>query len=112
MAQDYAKQYPKLKYFFSSYFHMDWKSLYNWNGGTPSFEIVVRDFASTESKGIVIQATRELEQLVTASLTEADLREIVAYQLGANIYAPGLGMTYHQWLAKILSILQEVRSHT
>lgn len=99
--------YPKLRYFFSAYFHQDWKSMYNWNGNKPSLQIVVRDFRSNNPKATVSQAVQELEKLSALKLPEKDLRDIVTHQLGANIYAPGMGLSFQELLEVILASLKE-----
>ncbi|HAZ48677.1 MAG TPA: hypothetical protein DDW76_28360 [Cyanobacteria bacterium UBA11369] len=104
----YERLYPNLKYFFSAFFHHDWLYMYNWQGQSPSFQVVVRDFKAKDSQAVT-QTTRELEQFLAQHLTEddEDLREIVVHKLGANFYAPGIGLTYQQWLQEILTILKE-----
>jgi hypothetical protein len=101
--------YPNLTYFFSAYFHQDWNHAYDWQGERPSSEVVVRDFKAKNPEETVTQATRELEQFLVQVLAEGDLREVVVHELGANVYAPGLGLTYRQWLEAVLDILKEPR---
>jgi hypothetical protein len=51
-----------------------------------------------------------LEQFIADHLTledDWDLGEIVTHKLLSCIYAPGLGLTYRQWLTEILTILQD-----
>ncbi|MEZ4594924.1 MAG: contact-dependent growth inhibition system immunity protein [Chloroflexota bacterium] len=105
---DYETLYPELKYFFSAYFHSDWVDIYDWHGGNPSFQTVVFDFKN-ESKVTLDKTTQELKQFLknSHSLSEAELREIVVHKLGANIYPPGRGLTYRQWLQAVLEILKE-----
>jgi hypothetical protein len=106
----YEKLYPELKQFFGGYFHQDWTYIYNWHGKLPSFQVVVRDFKTNNSPAIVAQVTQELEQFIADHLTledDWDLGEIVTHELLSCIYAPGLGLTYRQWLREILAILKE-----
>jgi hypothetical protein len=106
----YEKLYPELRQFFGGYFHQDWAYIYNWQGEPPSFQVVVRDFKTNNSQAIVAQVTQELEQFIADHLTledDWDLGEIVTHKLLSCIYAPGLGLTYRQWLREILTILQD-----
>lgn len=104
----YEKLYPELTYFFSAYFHQDWTLMYDWQGNKPTFQVVVRDFKNNNPKGTVIKATQELEQFLKQNLTESSLRKIVTDQLGANVYAPGMGLTYRKWLEAVLTILKGI----
>jgi hypothetical protein len=103
---DYEILYPSLKYFFSAYFHSDWVDIYDWHGENPSFQTVVFDFKN-ESKGTIDKTTQELKQFLKQELSEVELRDIVVHKLGANVYPPGRGLTYRQWLEAVLEILKE-----
>ena len=105
----YERLYPELRQFFGGYFHQDWNYTYNWQGEPPSFQVVVRDFKTNNSQADVTQVIQELEQFMAAHLTEDDwdLGEIVTNELCSCIHAPGLGLTYQQWLKDILTILKE-----
>lgn len=103
----YEKLYPKLKYLFSAYFHQDWKLTYDWQGEKSSFQAVVRDFKNSNPKETVIEAIQELEKLLKQDLSEDELSEILSVQLGSEIYVPGLGLTYREWLKVILTTLKE-----
>ncbi|MTJ53644.1 hypothetical protein FJR38_13815 [Anabaena sp. UHCC 0253] len=106
----YEKLYPGLKQFFGGYFHQDWTYIYDWQGEPPSFQVVVRDFKTNNSQAIVTQVTQELAQFIADHLTledDWDLGQIVIHKLLCSIYAPGLGLTYRQWLEDILTILKE-----
>jgi hypothetical protein len=103
----YEHLYPKLKYFFSAYFHQDWKFVYDWQGEKPSFQVVVRDFRESNPQETVIKATEELEHLLKQNLTEDDISEIVTDKLGSQIYVHGIGLTYKKFLEAILTILNE-----
>ena len=107
MAQ-YAKLYPKLKYFFSAYFHQDWKYSYESLGDEPVFKIAVNDFKDNNPTDTIEQAINELEQFLNKDIPENDMRDIIVHQLGANINASGFGLTYRQWGKKVLDILKEI----
>jgi hypothetical protein len=96
----YATRYPSLRYFFACYFHQDW-------GDDGSFEDVVRVFLAENRVDTVIPATRELEEFLRLDISEKDLRDILLYDLGSYVHAPGLGLTYRQWLEAVLAILKK-----
>ncbi len=102
----YSTRYPKLKYFFSAYFCGDWPSLYASQGDVGLFNSVVREFMNSESVNMVHQARNELKKLIAQNLAEPELKDVIVHQLGANIYAPGIGATYRQWAKAVLDILE------
>jgi hypothetical protein len=97
---EYAVQYPKLRYFFACYFHQDWVD-------SESFEDVVHEFLGENPAATIRQATRELEEFMALELSEKELDDIVTDDLGANVHAPGMGLTYRQWLEAVLLILKK-----
>ena len=102
---EYAVRYPKLHYLFGGYFHQDWADDERIVVG--SFEDVVRYFKAMNPAATVSQATRELEEFMRLDLSEDALHDIVVDDLRANVYAPGLGLTYRQWLEAVLGILKK-----
>ncbi|HAZ48675.1 MAG TPA: hypothetical protein DDW76_28370 [Cyanobacteria bacterium UBA11369] len=105
----YERLYPALRQFFGGYFHQDWTYTYDWQGQPPSYQVIVRAFKAKNSPAVT-QVTQELEQFIADHLTledDEDLREIVTRELWSCVYAPGLGLTYQQWLRDILTILKE-----
>ena len=103
----YATLYPKLKYFFSAYFHQDWKSFYDLRKEDSIYQVVVRDFKTNNPRETIEQASKELDKLLSLDLSETDLGEIIVHQLGANIHAPGTDLTYRQWAQAVLDNLRE-----
>jgi hypothetical protein len=102
---NYEERFPKLGYLLGGYFHQDWPYDYG-SDGEPSFETIVRHFKARNPPRTVSQATEELEQFLKLPLGEDELDEILG-KLGSYYYAPGLGMTYRQWLEAVLKILRE-----
>ncbi len=101
--------YPRLNQFFGGYFHQFWKEVLEWKGRAPNFEEVVRLFLKEASGENVDQAVRELKQLINRKLDEDELRGVLI-RLGSCFRAPGLDMTYQEWLEAILGILLEESS--
>ena len=95
----YVDLYPKLGYFLGAYFHQDW-------GDSGSFENVVHEFLA-EPAATIRQATRELEEFLRLDIPENELRDILLHDLGSYVRAPGLGLTYRQWLEAVLHILKK-----
>jgi hypothetical protein len=101
----YDDRYPELGQFFGAYFHQDWSYEQRLVGG--SFEDVVRYFQTVNPVDVVNQATRELEEFIGLDLPEDELHDIVVHDLGANVRAAGMGLTYRQWLEAVLGILKQ-----
>ena len=95
----YADRYPELRYFLACYFHQDWVD-------SDSFEDVVRSFQQ-EPVETVRQATRELEEFLMLDIPEKELRDVLLRDLGSYVHAPGMGLTYRQWLEAVLDILKK-----
>ena len=100
----YDDRYPELGQFLGGYFYQDWADDKRIVGG--SFEDVVRYFVAMNPAATVSQATRELEEFMELDLSEKELEEIVYEDLKCFVHAPGLGLTYRQWLEAILAILK------
>lgn len=107
----YKALYPELARFFGGYFHQDWQIPYEQRGEKPKFQTVVYEFKTTVPESIMAQTRYELERFLYAvehgSLTEIDLHEILETNFHSSVYAPGLGMTFRQWLDAILEIFNE-----
>lgn len=101
----YADRYPELYQFFGGYFHQDWSDEQRLAGG--SFQDVIREFQTMNPVDVVRQATRELQAFIGLDLPEDELHDIVVDDLGANVRAAGLGLTYRQWLEAVLATLKE-----
>ena len=96
----YVDLYPKLGYFFGAYFHQDWVD-------SGSFENVVHEFLGENPAATIRQATRELEAFLGLALSDDELHDIVVDDLGANVRAAGMGLTYRQWLEAVLLVLKK-----
>ena len=96
----YAVLYPELYQFLGGYFHQDWVD-------SDSFEDVVRDFLARNPAATIRQATRELEEFMRLDIPENELRDILRHDLRSYVRAPGMGLTYRQWLEAVLHILKK-----
>lgn len=102
---EYERRFPTLTDLMG-YFNLSWKHLFDWGAAEPTFESVVRHYNATHSTIEIEQVRRELEQLLSLSLGEEDLRAATE-QMNAAYYPPSTGKTYHQWLNEVLTILKE-----
>ncbi|HWN66613.1 MAG TPA: contact-dependent growth inhibition system immunity protein, partial [Haliangium sp.] len=96
----YDDSYPKLGQFLGGYFHQSWPDDHVLAGA--SFEDVVRYFQAMNPAATVGRTTRELEEFLGLELTEKELRDVLLYEFNSQLRAPGLGLTYRQWLEAIL----------
>lgn len=105
----YAEKYQLLFTFFAGYFHQHWKDVYDWKGQEPSFDLVVYFFKSQCSQSEIKLAIQELESFMnqTQYFPEEELRQVLIRGFSSNFRAPGIGLTYRQWLKEILKILKE-----
>jgi hypothetical protein len=101
----YDDLYPELGQFLGGYFHQDWSYEQRRIGG--SFADVVRSFLTTNPATTVMQTIRELTEFLGLELSEEELRDTLLHEFGSYVRAPGLGLTYRQWLEAVLAILQQ-----
>lgn len=94
MATTYGTD-SKLRYFFSAYFHNFWPD------ESGNWEVVVNNFVTNNPVESVHKAIDELDGLLDEDNGEASLKKIVTRKLGANVYPPGLDMTYREWLEAV-----------
>ena len=101
---DRTKSFYNLEQFLRSYFHLDWKEVYNWHGKKPNFEDVVFDYKATTSSQAIIELQNDIEHLINC-FSEAELNSIIDDMC---YYNPSfIGLTYAEWLKEILKILKD-----
>lgn len=101
---DHTKSFYNLEQFLRSYFHLDWKEVYNWQGKKPNFEDIVLDYKATTSSQAIIELQNEIENLLN-HVSEAELNSIIDDMC---YYNPSfIGLTYGEWLKEILKILND-----
>lgn len=99
--------YKYLKSFFSAYFTNFWVDEVD-NSDPYSFREIVQRFVSRANADRIAQTTSELKILIDDQLPEEVLRQVITRELGANIYPPGIGLTYQEWLEDVLQMLEDV----
>lgn len=104
----YSKQFPELEYVLG-YFHEDMFDGFEWQGRKPSYHEVIRHIKITNSLTNIKKATGELQLFLQLSRdwNEDNLEDVLLNDFGNSIYAPGVGITYREFLEGILEILEE-----
>lgn len=108
MIFNFAKDFHELDQFLGCNFFQNWSSLYLWRGREPNFEIVVRQF-KTETPQLVELVVKDLEKLLTLSLNEDDLKNIIDESTGSG-FSPL--KTRRAFLEKVLEVLKEPMEET
>lgn len=98
--------YPELYQFFGGYFYPGWPADYRWAGEPPNFIAVVRHFRAVNPPGTVIRLRAELADLAEKELSDVELGRMIA-ELGSGFDAAAAGMTFVEWLEKIVETLDE-----
>lgn len=110
----YAEQFPNLKYLLSAYFHEDMFDGFEWNGEKPSYQKVIKYFKTQDSPIRNQKIPGELKKILALSQNwdEDSLEDVLLNDFGNSIYAPGVGITYREFLEGILEILEEPTEKT
>ena len=106
MEKLYRKQFPNLYQFFG-YFHNLWPEMYPPQKGAPRYCGVLDRFLADEKGGFGWDVLSELDKFISLGIPEEMLREAVCRDLGANIYPPGINMTYQSWLKAVHEYLSK-----
>ena len=93
-------KFPMLAQFLGAYFHQDWL-LEDANSGT-----IIQQYICDESPVVVNKVIQELDQLLSFSLSDAELRDVVFNVLGCY-YEPEAGKSMKEWLQWVRSTLAE-----
>jgi hypothetical protein len=104
--KDYSKLFPELSRLMS-YFLQGWETLYDWQEENSHYKELVRHFKAESSPREIAQSIDELEQFIQIDLDENELHDILVREFRANIYPPGMEMTYRHWLGEVLKILRD-----
>jgi CdiI immunity protein len=104
--KDYSKLFPELSRLMG-YFLLGWETLYNWQEENSHYKELVRHFKTESSPKEIAQSIDELEQFIQIDLDENELHDILVHEFRANIYPPGMEMTYRHWLGEVSKILKD-----
>jgi hypothetical protein len=97
-------QYPALLALIEAYFHQDWAI-----EGRGTDEIVDVYLRENET-GTALAAADEIDRLLSAQMTEADLRDVLLEQLGSGYDPYGEEISMREWLAHIGQRLRQAGS--
>jgi hypothetical protein len=99
MTIDYEKS--ELYDFFGGQLHNYWPEEYG------TWENAINDYLTQVNLHICDKIRKELNTIIELGLDEEILDQIIGDELNGNIYPPGLGMTYHEWLEKVLAMVED-----
>ena len=110
----YSKQFPELGGLLGGYFHEDMFDGFEWKGYEPNFKSLIRYHKSIQSEKYLIREISELREFLVLSQSwdEDKLEDVLLYDFSGSIYAPGIGITYREFLEGILKILEEPMEKT
>lgn len=110
----YAEQFPNLKYLLSAYFHEDMFDGFEWKNEKPSYQTIIKYFKTHDSPARNQKILGELKEFLKISRDwdEDELENVLLNNFGNFIYAPGVGITYSEFLERILEILEEPTEKT
>ncbi len=94
-----SEKYADLINMFGGQLHNDWTTEYG------TWENAIDDYCERERASWLLELRAQLRVIINAAHDEVTLREIVTGDLYANIYAPGIGLTYQTWLEKVDGML-------
>lgn len=103
---NYRFKFPELYQFFGGYFYQGWSADYRWESSKPEFVSVIRHFKAVNPPATVNRVRIELEELLMLAVEEEYLGSILT-ELGNNFFPSAENLTYTEWLAKIVEILNE-----
>jgi hypothetical protein len=99
-----ASDLPQLGQFLGAWFHQDWTE----EGHTSPMD-VVRAYARDETPKVVRETIKEIEALLASRLAPAQMRRLVADDLGCA-YDPTIdGKTIRAWLREVNGILHKAK---
>lgn len=77
------------------YFHQDWPSEFD------SDEVAIQAIVDSEPKEKVLAGVREIDALLAASLSDAEIRTLMIETAGCYFDPGSVGMSYSEWLMRV-----------
>lgn len=104
----YTEQFPDLR-FLLGYFHEDMFDGFDWQGRKPTYREIIRHYKTTADLSRMQRALFQLKQFteISRNWDEDSLEDVLLNDFGNSIYAPGVGITYREFLEGTLEILEE-----
>ena len=107
-----GNNYPELKLFMAStFFGGVWdeekEEVYNWERNHDTWQGAVAAQVQAKEKGKLIATYRDLQRLIDQNKSEAELRPILQWKLGADIYPPVFNTSFGEFFAQVKKVLKE-----
>ena len=93
--------WPELERLLGAWFNLDWTLDYG------EADDVLRAYVAEEPAEAVAEAIGELDDLLSRGLSEADLRNLVWWQLLGRYDPTADGLTMKEWLERVTRLLRE-----
>lgn len=105
----YSKQFPQVAKTLGLYFHEDMFDVFEWKQTKPNYKSVIRYIKSIQQPEYLSQKITELREFlqISKNWSEDKLEDILLNDFSGSIYAPGIGITYREFLEEVLEILEE-----
>lgn len=87
------EQFTNLSQFLGAYFHPEWYLEYE------DTKTVIQEFLTSETPKTIDETIRELKQLIKMNLSETELRNLLAYELGCYYDPSFYNSSYQEWLS-------------
>lgn len=81
-----------------AYLHQDWPDEFD------SDVSALRAIVDSEPRETILAAMREIDDLLSASLPESEVRGLIAGPVGCYFDPTSEGMTYKQWLMRVQGV--------
>lgn len=110
----YTKRFPELSGLLGGYFHEDMFYVFDWNGHEENYKSIIRYHKSIQSNEYLRKEISELKEFLAFSQywDEDKLEDVLLNDFSGSIYAPGIGITYREFLESILEVLEEPMEKT
>ncbi len=110
----YSKQFPQVRSILAGYFHEDMFYVFDWKGHEPNYKSVIKYIKSVQEPEYLSKKKTELKEFLelSSSWNEDKLEDILLNDFNGSIYAPGVGITYREFLEGILEVLEEPMEKT
>lgn len=90
---------PHLKHLFGAYFHQDWRE------EASSHVDAVKNFMQGEPPDVVRGATLDLFALLSSTMTDDELRDLIVVGFGSSCDPTLVGTSMRSWLRELHGVL-------
>jgi hypothetical protein len=96
--QELRDRYPRLSYLLAGYFHQDWVE------DAETEDEVLAAFVARNDEDVISEAARNAADLIEVDGADEERLAHVVDMLGGEIYPPGGGITYRQFLERVAAL--------